>query len=145
MFVKKDSYQEMWEKLRDHLSAMDNEGKEVSSFGILCYMDVAEENLRKKLAQRNYDSFGISYAMGQVRYASSVDTDSPYTLSDWGNLYRSLSNAAEKGGTQIKWNKEAQKWIVRKIWKTETRVLKEVFIESKCQEMLCYMADNDLF
>lgn len=145
MYIKKDSYQEMWEKLRNHLSAMNNEGREVSSFAILCYMDEAEENLRKKLAQRNYDSFGMSYAMGQVRYASSVDMDSPYNLSDWGNLYRTLSTAVEKGGTQIKWDKETRKWIVRKIWKTETRVLKEVFIEPKYQEMLCYMADNDLF
>lgn len=144
--TKTDNYQRMWEELHRHLMEMEKDaGKEVSAFSILRYMDGAEENLRKKLAQRNYDSFGIQYTMGQVRYASSADKNSPYNTSQWASLYSALREFTEKGATQIKWSKESQKWIVRKTKRSETIVLDECFLSKMQQEMLCYMADNDLF
>ena len=88
--------------------------------------------------------------MGQIRYASSIiDPDSPYIFSDWVSLYETVQKAKnEFEATQIKWSDERSKWIFRK---TSAKrgdihtVLHNPYLTPKMQQMLCYMADNDLF
>lgn len=148
--TKKDNYKTLWNNLRQMLREESHrEGKQVTLYSVLLYMDGAEAALKKSLAKKNYDSYGLSYAMGQIRYASSTNTDSPYTFSDWVSLYELFKKAKEEfEATQIKWSDEHSKWIFRK---TSAKrgdihtVLHNPYLTPKMQQMLCYMADNDLF
>ena len=92
--TKRDNYETLWNNLRQMLrEESSREGKQVTLYSVLLYMDGAEAALKKRLAKKNYDSYGLSYVMGQIRYASSMDTDSPYTFSDWASLYETVQKA----------------------------------------------------
>ena len=147
--TKRDNYETLWKDLYTYLTASkDNE--KLTSYTIARYMEGAEAALKKRLANKNYNcSYGLSYVMGQIRYASSMDTDSFYTFSDWVSLYETIQKAKnEFEATQIKWSDERSKWIFRK---TSAKrgdihtVLHNPYLTPKTQQMLCYMADNDLF
>lgn len=147
--TKRDNYETLWKDLYTYLTASkDNE--KLTSYTIARYMEGAEAALKKRLANKNYNcSYGLSYVMGQIRYASSMDTDSSYTFSDWVSLYETIQKAKnEFEATQIKWSDERNKWIFRK---TSAKrgdihtVLHNPYLTTKMQQMLCYMADNDLF
>ena len=148
--TKRDNYETLWNNLRQMLrEESSREGKQVTLYSVLLYMDGAEAALKKRLAKKNYDSYGLSYVMGQIRYASSMDTDSPYPFSDWVSLYATVQKAKnEFEATQIKWSDERSKWIFRK---TSAKrgdihtVVHNPYLTPKMQQMLCYMADNDLF
>ena len=148
--TKRDNYETLWNNLRQMLrEESSREGKQVTLYSVPLYMDGAEAALKKRLAKKNYDSYGLSYVMGQIRYASSMDTDSPYTFSDWVSLYETVQKAKnEFEATQIKWSDERSKWIFRK---TSAKrgdihtVVHNPYLTPKMQQMLCYMADNDLF
>ena len=148
--TKRDNYETLWNNLRQMLrEESSREGKQVTLYSVLLYMDGAEAALKKRLAKKNYDSYGLSYVMGQIRYASSTDTDSPYPFSDWVSLYETVQKAKnEFEATQIKWSDERSKWIFRK---TSAKrgdihtVVHNPYLTPKMQQMLCYMADNDLF
>jgi hypothetical protein len=147
--TKRDNYETLWRDLYTYLTASkDNE--KLTSYTIARYMEGAEAALKKRLANKNYNcSYGLSYVMGQIRYASSMDTDSSYTFSDWVSLYETIQKAKnEFEATQIKWSDERSKWIFRK---TSAKrgdihtVLRNPYLTPKMQQMLCYMANNDLF
>lgn len=148
--TKRDNYETLWHELHNLVANIITDKTEVSLNTILTYMDVAEADLKKRLAKKNYDSYGLSYVMGQIRYASSIiDPDSPYIFSDWVSLYETVQKAKnEFEATQIKWSDERSKWIFRK---TSAKrgdihtVLHNPYLTPKMQQMLCYMADNDLF
>lgn len=148
--TKKDNYETLWNELRQMLrKESSREGKQVSLYSILLYMEGAEAALKKRLAKKNYDSYGLFYVMGQIRHASLMDTDVPYTFSDWVSLYEIFKKAKEEfEATQIKWSDERSKWIFRKTSAkrggVHTGVLHNPYLTPKMQEMLCYMADNDL-
>ena len=148
--TKRDNYETLWNNLRQMLrEESSREGKQVTLYSVLLYMEGVEAELKKRLAKKNYDAYGLSYVMGQIRYASSMDTDSPYTFSDWVSLYETVQKAKnEFEATQIKWSDERSKWIFRK---TSAKrgdihtVVHNPYLTPKMQQMLCYMADNDLF
>ena len=148
--TKRDNYETLWNDLRNLVANTIANKEEVSLNTILTYMDVAEADLKKRLVKKNYDSYGLSYVMGQIRYVSSImDPDSPYTFSDWVSLYETIQKAKnEFEATQIKWSDERSKWIFRK---TSAKcgdihtVVHNPYLTPKMQSMLCYMADNDLF
>lgn len=148
--TKRDNYETLWNNLRQMLrEESSRESKQITLYSVLLYMDGAEAALKKRLAKKNYDSYGLSYVMGQIRYASSMDTDSPYPFSDWVSLYETVQKAKnEFEATQIKWSDERSKWIFRK---TSAKrgdihtVVHNPYLTPKMQQMLCYMADNDLF
>ena len=148
--TKRDNYEPLWNELHNLITNIIADKTEVSLNTILTYMDVAEADLKKRLAKNNYDSYGLSYVMGQIRYASSIiDPDSPYIFSDWVSLYETVQKAKnEFEATQIKWSDERSKWIFRK---TSAKrgdihtVVHNPYLNPKMQSMLCYMADNDLF
>lgn len=147
--TKKDNYETLWNDLRQMLrEESGREDKQVSLYSVLLYMDGAEATLKKRLAKKDYDSYGLFYVMGQIRHASAMDTNSPYTFSDWVSLYEIFKKAKEEfEATQIKWSDERSKWIFRKT--SEKRgdihtVLHNPYLTPKMQKMLCYMADNDL-
>lgn len=148
--TKRDNYETLWHELHNLVANIIADKTEVSLNTILTYMDVAEADLKKRLAKKNYDSYGLSYVMGQIRYASSIiDPDSPYIFSDWVSLYETVQKAKnEFEATQIKWSDERSKWIFRK---TSAKrgdihtVVHNPYLTPKMQQMLCYMADNDLF
>lgn len=146
--IKRDNYEALWHDLYTYLTgSKDNE--KLTSYTIARYMEGAEAELKKRLTKKNYDAYGLSYVMGQIRYASSMDTDSPYIFSDWVSLYETIHKAKnEFEATQIKWSDERSKWIFRKT--SEKRgdihtVLHNPYLNPKMQSMLCYMADHDLF
>lgn len=125
------------------------DGEKLTSYTIARYMEGAEAELKKRLAKKNYDSYGLSYVMGQIRYASSTDKDSNFTFSDWVSLYETIQKAEDEfEATQIKWSDERSKWIFRK---TSAKrgdihtVVHNPYLTPKMQSMLCYMADHDLF
>lgn len=148
--TKRDNYETLWNELHNLITNIIADKTKVSLNTILTYMDVAEADLKKRLAKKNYDSYGLSYVMGQIRYASSIiDPDSPYIFSDWVSLYETVQKAKnEFEATQIKWSDARSKWIFRK---TSAKrgdihtVLHNPYLTPKMQQMLCYMADNDLF
>ena len=148
--TKRDNYEVLWHDLHNLIANTIANKEEVSLYTILTYMDGAEAALKKRLAKKNYDSYGLSYVMGQIRYASSIiDPDSPYIFSDWVSLYETVQKAKnEFEATQIKWSDERSKWIFRK---TSAKrgdihtVLHNPYLTPKMQQMLCYMADHDLF
>ena len=148
--TKRDNYEPLWNELHNLITNIIADKTEVSLNTILTYMDVAEADLKKRLAKNNYDSYGLSYVMGQIRYASSIiDPDSPYIFSDWVSLYETVQKAKnEFEATQIKWSDERSKWIFRK---TSAKrgdihtVVHNPYLNPKMQSMLCYMADYDLF
>ncbi len=148
--TKRDNYEPLWNELHNLITNIIADKTEVSLNTILTYMDVAEADLKKRLAKNNYDSYGLSYVMGQIRYASSIiDPDSPYIFSDWVSLYETVQKAKnEFEATQIKWSDERSKWIFRK---TSAKrgdihtVVHNPYLNPKMQSMLCYMADHDLF
>lgn len=147
--TKRDNYETLWRDLYTYLTAS-KDGEKLTSYTIARYMEGAEAELKKRLAKKNYDSYGLSYVMGQIRYVSSIiDPDSPYIFSDWVSLYETVQKAKnEFEATQIKWSDERSKWIFRK---TSAKrgdihtVLHNPYLTPKMQQMLCYMADNDLF
>lgn len=146
--TKRDNYETLWRDLYTYLTGS-KDSEKLTSYTIARYMEGAEAELKKRLAKKNYDAYGLSYAMGQIRYASAMDTDSSYTFSDWVSLYETIKKAQDEFGvTQIKWSDERSKWIFRK---TSTKrgdihtVVRNLYLTSKMQSMLCYMADHDLF
>ena len=148
--TKRDNYETLWNNLRQMLrEESSREGKQITLYSVLLYMDGAEAALKKRLAKKNYDSYGLSYVMGQIRYASSTDKDSNFTFSDWVSLHETIQKAKDEfEATQIKWSDERSKWIFRK---TSAKrgdihtVVHNPYLTPKMQQMLCYMADNDLF
>ena len=147
--TKRDNYETLWNELHNLVANTVANKEEVSLYTILTYMDGAEAALKKRLTKKNYDSYGLSYVMGQIRYASSMDTDSPYTFSDWVSLYETVQKAKnEFEATQIKWSDERSKWIFRKtsVKRSDIHtVVHNPYLTPKMQSMLCYMADHDLF
>lgn len=146
--TKRDNYETLWRDLYTYITGS-KDSEKLTSYTIARYMEGAEAELKKRLAKKNYDSYGLSYVMGQIRYAPSMDTDSPYTFSDWVSLYETIQKAKnEFEATQIKWSDECSKWIFRK---TSAKrgdihtVVHNPYLTPKMQQMLCYMADNDLF
>ena len=146
---KKDNYETLWNELRQMLrEESSREGQKITLYSVLLYMDGAEAALKKRIAQRNYDAYGMGYAMGQIRYASSMDINSPYNLCDWGTLYQTFMEAKEKGATQIKWDSDRCKWTFRQTSEKQGNVhtvMRDPYLTPKMQKMLCYIADNDLF
>ena len=147
--VKRDNYEALWNDLHNLIANTVANKEEVSLYTILTYMDGAEAELKKRLAKKNYDAYGLSYALGQIRYASSMDSISPFTFSDWVSLYETIKKAKDEfEATQIKWSDERSKWIFRKtsIKRNDIHtVLHNPYLTPKMQNMLCYMADHDLF
>lgn len=147
--VKRDNYEALWNDLRNLIANTVANKEEVSLYTILTYMDGAEAELKKRLAKKNYDAYGLSYALGQIRYASSMDSISPFTFSDWVSLYETIKKAKDEfEATQIKWSDERNKWIFRKTSAKRNdihTVLHNPYLTPKMQNMLCYMADHDLF
>lgn len=146
--TKRDNYETLWRDLYTYLTAS-KDGEKLTSYTIARYMEGAEADLKKRLAKKNYDAYGLSYVMGQIRYASSTDKDSNFTFSDWVSLYETIQKAKnEFEATQIKWSDERSKWIFRK---TSVKrgdihtVVHNPYLSPKMQSMLCYMADHDLF
>ena len=146
--TKRDNYETLWNDLRNLVANTVANKEEVSLYTILTYMDGAEAALKKRLAKKNYDSYGLSYVMGQIRYASATDKDSNFTFSDWVSLYETIKKAKDEfEATQIKWSDERSKWIFRK---TSAKrgdihtVVHNPYLNPKMQSMLCYMADHDL-
>ena len=146
--TKRDNYETLWRDLYTYLTGS-KDCEKLTSYTIARYMEGAEAELKKHLAKKNYDAYGLSYVMGQIRYASSMDIDSPYTFSDWVSLYETVQKAKnEFEATQIKWSDERSKWIFRK---TSVKrgdihtVVHNPYLPPKMQSMLCYMADHDLF
>lgn len=147
--TKRDNYETLWHGLRNLVANTVANKEEASLYTILTYMDGAEANLKKHLAKKNYDSYGLSYVMGQIRYTSATDKDSNFTFSDWVSLYETIKKAKDEfEATQIKWSDERSKWIFRK---TSVKrgdihtVVHNPYLTPKMQSMLCYMADHDLF
>lgn len=150
--TKRDNYETLM--LREESS---REGKQITLYSVFLCMDGAETALKEHLTKENYDpyksSYGLSYVMGQIRYASAMDTDSPYTFSDWVGLYEIFKRAKKEfEATQIKWTDERNKWIFRKtsakggdIHTVLHNPCPYPYLTPKMQKMLCYMADNDLF
>ncbi len=147
--VKRDNYEALWNDLHNLIANTVANKEEVSLYTILTYMDGAEAELKKRLAKKNYDAYGLSYALGQIRYASSMDSISPFTFSDWVSLYETIKKAKDEfEATQIKWSDERNKWIFRKTSAKRNdihTVLHNPYLTPKMQNMLCYMADHDLF
>lgn len=147
--VKRDNYEALWNDLHNLIANTVANKEEVSLYTILTYMDGAEVELKKRLAKKNYDAYGLSYALGQIRYASSMDSISPFTFSDWVSLYETIKKAKDEfEATQIKWSDERNKWIFRKTSAKRNdihTVLHNPYLTPKMQNMLCYMADHDLF
>lgn len=147
--VKRDNYEALWNDLHNLIANTVANKEEVSLYTILTYMDGAEAELKKRLAKKNYDAYGLSYALGQIRYASSMDSISPFTFSDWVSLYETIKKAKDEfEATQIKWSDERSKWIFRKTSAKRNdihTVLHNPYLTPKMQNMLCYMADHDLF
>lgn len=146
--TKRDNYETLWRDLYTYITGS-KDSEKLTSYTIARYMEGAEAELKKRLAKKNYDSYGLSYVMGQIRYASSTDKDSNFTFSDWVSLYETIQKAKnEFEATQIKWSDECSKWIFRK---TSVKrgdihtVVHNPYLTPKMQQMLCYMADNDLF
>lgn len=146
--TKRDNYEPLWRDLYTYLTAS-KDGEKLTSYTIARYMEGAEAALKKRLAKKNYDSYGLSYVMGQIRYASSTDKDSNFTFSDWVSLYETIQKAKDEfEATQIKWSDERSKWIFRK---TSAKrgdihtVVHNPYLTPKMQSMLCYMADHNLF
>ena len=147
--VKRDNYEALWNDLHNLIANTVANKEEVSLYTILTYMDGAEAELKKRLVKKNYDAYGLSYALGQIRYASSMDSISPFTFSDWVSLYETIKKAKDEfEATQIKWSDERNKWIFRKTSAKRNdihTVLHNPYLTPKMQNMLCYMADHDLF
>ena len=146
--TKRDNYETLWRDLYTYITGS-KDSEKLTSYTIARYMEGAEAELKKRLAKKNYDSYGLSYVMGQIRYAPSKYTDSTYSFSDCEIKYETIQKAKDEfEATQIKWSDERSKWIFRK---TSVKcgdihtVVHNPYLTPKMQQMLCYMADNDLF